>query len=191
MNRSFIALLFLAMPLVAAEPFVIDKKHSEANFKIKHLMSSVTGSFNDFAGTVNIDRNNAAASSVEFTINAASIDTDDADRDKHLRSADFFDVEKHPHITFKSSRVTAKGKDEFDVAGILTMKGISKMVTLPVTFLGWAKDPWGNQRAGFEIETKVNRKDYGITWNRALDAGGFLLGEDVKISLAIEAVKKK
>jgi polyisoprenoid-binding protein YceI len=190
-RTAVIASLFLAASLFAAEPFTVDRKHSEANFKIKHLMSSVTGSFNDFAGNVNIDRGNPAASSVEFTINAASIDTDDADRDKHLRSADFFDVVKYPEITFKSSKVTATGNDAYDVAGTLTMHGVSRQVTLPVAFLGWAKDPWGNERAGFEIETTLNRKDYGISWNRALDQGGFLLGNDVKVSLTIEAVKKK
>src|SRR6185295_3137577 len=121
----------------------------------------------------------------------ASIDTNVPDRDKHLRSADFFDVEKFPEITFKSKSIKATGKDAYNVTGTLTMHGVSKEVTLPVTFQGEAKDPWGNTRAGFGTSTTLNRKDYGIVWNKALDAGGALLGDEVKVEINLETVKKK
>ena len=186
-----IAALFAATPLFAAETFKIDGVHSLADFRVRHMMSNVTGKFGAMEGTVNLDRANPAKSSVDFTINTSSINTANENRDKHLRSADFFDVEKYPTITFKSTKVTPAGKDLYNVTGNLTMRGVTKEVTLPVTFLGFAKDPWGNERAGFELETTLNRKDYGINWNKALDQGGFLLADDVKVSISIEAVKQK
>jgi polyisoprenoid-binding protein YceI len=183
--------LFAVTPLFA-ETFTVDPAHSDASFRVKHLMSNVKGAFGDIAGTIEVNRENPAASSVDFTINAASIDTANDNRDKHLRSADFFDVEKFPQITFKSTKIAPSGsKDVYNVTGNLTMHGVTRPVVLPVTFLGFAKDPWGNDRAGFEIETTLNRKDFGLNWNKALDQGGFLLGEDVKVSIALEAVKKK
>ena len=183
--------LFAVTPLFA-ETFTVDPAHSDASFRVKHLMSNVKGAFGDIAGTIEVNRENPAASSVDFTINAASIDTANDNRDKHLRSADFFDVEKFPQITFKSTKIAPSGsKDVYNVTGNLTMHGVTRQVVLPVTFLGFAKDPWGNDRAGFEIETTLNRKDFGLNWNKALDQGGFLLGEDVKVSIALEAVKKK
>lgn len=189
-----VSVVFLAtVPLFAAtETFTIDKMHSSAEFKIRHMVSNVTGRFTDFAGTINADRKNPAASSVEFTIQAASIDTSTPDRDKDLRSANFFDVEKFPTITFKSTKITpTKTKDAYDVTGDLTIHGVTKRVTLPVAFLGFVKDPWGNERAGFEVTTTLDRKDYGIVWNKALDQGGFVLGDDVKVSINLEAIKKK
>lgn len=189
MKQFLFAALVAATPLLAADTYTVDKAHSGVNFRIKHLMSSVSGSFNDFSGAVVIDQKNP---SVEFTINAASIDTDNEGRDKHLRSSDFFDVEKHPAITFKSTKIAPSGeKDVYDVTGNFTMHGVTKAITIPVTFLGFGKDPWGNERAGFELETKLNRKDYGITWNKALDQGGLLLGDDVRITINLETVKKK
>ena len=186
------AVVVAALPLMAADTFTVDKAHSAAEFKVRHMVSNVGGKFTDFAGTVNVDRANPANSSVEFTIQAASVDTATADRDKHLRSADFFDVEKFPTIAFKSVKIApAKTKDTYDVTGDFTMHGVTKRITLPVVFLGFAKDPWGNDRAGFELETTVNRKDYGINWNKALDNGGYLLSDDVKISVNLETVKKK
>ena len=188
-----VSIIFLAtLPLLAADTYNVDKVHSAAEFKIRHMVSNVGGKFTDFSGTVNADRAKPENSTVEFTIQTASIDTGTPDRDKHLRSADFFDVEKYPTITFKSTKITpTKTKDTYDVTGDLTMHGVTKRITLPVTFLGFVKDPWGNERAGFELETTLNRKDYGIVWNQALDAGGYLLGEDVKIAVNLEAVKKK
>jgi len=176
---------------IAADTYAVDKTHSEALFTIKHLMSRVTGRFSDLSGSISVDVANPAASSVEFTINAASIDTNAADRDKDLRSPNFFDVEKYPTISFKSSKVTPAGKDKFTVEGSLTMHGVAKQVSLPVEFLGFGKDPWGNDKAGFAIETTLNRKDYGLVWNKALDQGGYLLGDDVKVVINLEAAKKK
>lgn len=191
--RTALAVTFLlaAAPLFAADTFVIDKAHSAATFKIKHMMANVTGRFAEFSGTVNADRETPANSSVEFTIHTASITTATPDRDKHLRSSDFFDVEKYPTITFKSVKVVpTKAPDTFNVSGDLTMHGVTKRITLPVVFNGIARDPKGNERAGFELNTTLNRKEYGITWNKTLDPGGFLLSDDVIITIDIEAVKK-
>jgi polyisoprenoid-binding protein YceI len=191
-RSAFLAAAVLAAsPVLAADVYTVDKVHSEALFTVKHMMSRVTGRFNDFTGTINVDPANPAASSVEFTINASSIDTDNADRDKHLKSPDFFDVEKTPTITFKSSKVTPAGNNKYNVDGPLTIHGVSKQVTLPVEFLGFGKDPWGNDRAGFAIETTLNRKDFGILWNKALDQGGYVLGDDVKVVINLETIKKK
>jgi polyisoprenoid-binding protein YceI len=191
-QSTFLAAAVLAAsPVLAADVYTVDKAHSEALFTVKHMMSRVTGRFNDFTGTINADPANPAASSVEFTINAASIDTDNADRDKHLKSPDFFDVEKTPAITFKSSKVTPAGNNKYNVDGTLTIHGVSKQVSLPVEFLGFGKDPWGNDRAGFTIETTLNRKDFGILWNKALDQGGYVLGDDVKVVINLETIKKK
>jgi polyisoprenoid-binding protein YceI len=191
-KRFAVALIavLVSLPLFA-DTFVVDKAHSEANFTVRHLVSKVSGNFGDFTGTVTADPAKPAASSVEFTIKTASINTGNEGRDKHLRSADFFDAEKNPEITFKSTSVKATSKKNvFDVTGNLTMRGVTKQVTLPVEFLGMAKDPWGNQRAGFALKTTLNRKDYGINWNKALDEGGYLLSDDVEIAINLETVKK-
>jgi polyisoprenoid-binding protein YceI len=192
MNRKLLAAAVLttlaALPL-RAETFVVDPTHSEVSFQIRHMVSNVRGRFNDFAGTVNMDPKNLPGSSVEFHIKATSIDTNVADRDKHLRSADFFDVEKYPEITFKSKSIKPAGKDKYNVTGALTMHGVTKDVTLPVSFLGEGKDPWGGTRAGFETATTLDRKAYGIVWNKAIDNGGVLLGDDVKIEINLETKK--
>jgi len=189
MNRKFFAVAVLAtlaaLPL-SAETFSIDPAHSEVGFTIRHLVSNVRGRFNEFSGKINLDLKNLTASAVDFHIKAPSIDTSVPDRDKHLRSADFFDVEKFPEITFKSESIKATGKDRFDVTGTLTIHGVGKKVTLPVTYLGQVKDPWGGTRAGFETATTLNRKDYGIVWNKALDNGGVMLGDDVKVDINLE-----
>jgi polyisoprenoid-binding protein YceI len=168
--------------------YKIDKSHSEAIFQVRHLLTKVRGRFSDFEGAIDFNEASPEQSAVNFTIKATSIDTAEPDRDKHLRTADFFDVETHPTITFHSKRITAKGGDSFDVVGDLTMHGVTKEVTLPVSHLGKAKDPWGNERIGFEGETTINRKDFGLTWNAALETGGFLVGDEVKIQLQIQAV---
>ena len=186
-----VLLAAFALPVGAADTFTIDKAHSQVGFRVRHLISKVPGRFTDFSGAITADAAAPTAATVSFTIQATSIDTDNAQRDKHLRSADFFDVEKYPTIEFKIRKVTPTGKDRYDVAGSLTMHGVTREVTLPVVFLGLAKDPWGSERAGFEIATTLNRKDYGIVWNQTLDTGGLLLGEDVEISINIEAVKAK
>lgn len=187
--------LFAAAPLFAQAPakeiWVVDKPHSTVTFKVRHLMSFVPGQFHDFDATVAIDRNDPARSSVDFSIQAKSIDTGTADRDEHLRSADFFEASKYPMITFKSDKVTPKSKTSYDVTGDLTMHGVTKRITVPVEFLGFGKDPRGIEKAGFDIELALDRKEYEISWNQVLDEGGLLLGDEVKISISLELLKKQ
>ncbi len=167
--------------------YAIDKTHSEAAFQVRHLISKVRGRFADFDGAIEFDEEQPARSSVTFTIQAASIDTSTPDRDAHLRSEDFFAVEKYPTLTFVSTSVTPKGAEAFEVAGNLTMRGVTKAIVIPVAYLGKATDPWGNQKVAFEGEITLNRKDYGLNWNAAIEAGGFLVGDEVKVSLSIQA----
>lgn len=172
----------------SARSFAIDKTHSEVTFQVRHLVTKVRGRFTDFSGTLRFDQARPDQSSLAFTINAASIDTGTPDRDAHLRSDDFFAAEKYPAITFASSRVTKKSNELFEVEGTLTIRGTAKLLTVPVTYLGAAADPWGNARVGFEGEIAVNRKDFGLNWNAALEAGGFLVGDEVKISVSVQAI---
>jgi len=200
MIRSTRSVTFLSLVLIfavlgarAAEPaptFNVDPVHSSVAFKIRHLVSKVSGAFKDFSGTIVGDPKEPAGASVAFTIKAASIDTLNPDRDKHLNSPDFFDTAKFPEITFKSTKIAPKGGDKYEATGIFTMHGVSKEIVVPVTFGGLAKDPWGNERAGFSVALTLNRKDYGINFNKVLDAGGMMLGDDVEISIELEAVKK-
>ena len=168
--------------------YQIDKAHSEAAFQVRHLITKVRGRFSEFEGTVQFDEAQPEASSVSFAIQTSSIDTNQADRDVHLRSDDFFGVEKFPALTFASTKIVKKSDTLFDVEGDLTIREVTKRVVLPVTFLGKAKDPWGNERIAFEGELTINRKDFGLMWNAALETGGFLVGDDVKISVSIQAV---
>lgn len=191
MRRALTYALSLALllpALAAAAPIVykVDSDHSGVGFTIRHFVSNVPGRFKDFDGIIKYDPQNPAASSVSFTIQAASIDTDNGDRDNHLRGADFFDVEKFPTLTFSSTSVKAIDADTLEVTGDLTMKGQTKKVTVPVEVLGSVKTPRG-EKAGFETTFKLDRKEYGITWNRALDTGGAILGDEVKINISIEA----
>ena len=185
-----IAVPLFAQTPVAPEVWTVDKQHSSASFKIRHLMSNVTGYFRDVDATIVMNRSEPAKSSVEFTIKSASIDTRESDRDEHLRSPDFFEVTKYPTISFKSTSVTPKSKTQFDVTGDLTMHGVTKRITLPVSFLGFGRDPKGAEKAGFSIETTLDRQDYNITWNRVLDEGGLLLGDEVKVLIELELGKK-
>ncbi len=168
----------------------IDTAHTSVGFVARHLgLSKVRGQFGSFRGEVEGDPNDLTTAKGWFEVDMSSIDSGNADRDAHLKSADFFDVEKFPTITFKSTSVVPRSKETFDVTGELTMHGVTKKVTLPVTFLGFMKHPRG-EKAGFEIETTLNRKDYGIVWNRALDEGGFMLSDDVKVSINLEVDRK-
>jgi polyisoprenoid-binding protein YceI len=180
-----------AVPATATGTWTIDKVHSEASFQVRHFVSKVRGRFADFSGTIRIDAAKPEASSVEFTIKVASVDTNEPKRDAHLKSPDFFDAAKYPEIRFVSKKVAPVSESKYDVTGDLTMRGVTKEITLPVTFDGIARDPWGNERAGFETGITLNRKEYGINWNKALDQGGFMLGDDVTVSINIEAVKEK
>ena len=170
--------------------YQIDPAHSAAQFKVRHMMiANVKGEFDKVSGTVNFDPANPSASTVEATIEVASISTRDEQRDAHLKSADFFDVEKFPTITFKSKKVTATGSDSFTVVGDLAIHGVTKEVELKVEELTEeAKDPWGNLRRGAEAKTRIKRKDFGMTFNMALDTGGFVVGEDVDITIDVELI---
>ena len=187
---TILAALALCASAFAADTFIVDRNHSEAMFSVRHLVSRVSGKFNDFAGKIEVDRDKPGASAVEFTIKTGSIDTGVAGRDQDLRSANFFEAEKFPEITFKSTSINPTSKKNvYDVTGPFTMHGVTKTITLPVEFLGFIKDPRGNERAGFSTHVTINRKDYGINWNRALDNGGTLLSDDVDITVNIEAAK--
>ncbi len=174
----------------SGKTFVIDKAHSEAVFQVRHLVTKVRGRFSDFEGTIEFDDAHPDRSSVNFIIRTASVDTNEPDRDNHLRSEDFFFVEKFPTITFKSAHVEKIKTDLFRVAGDLTIRGVVRPLTLEVSYLGAIKDPWGNLKAGFEAETTLNRKDFGLMWNAALEAGGFLVGDEVKVALSIQGAAK-
>jgi polyisoprenoid-binding protein YceI len=185
------AAMAVGSPALAAESYQLDKAHSTVGFQVRHIFTMVGGSFQDFSGTVRIDRARPEASSVEFTIQAASVFTNEAKRDEHLKSPDFFDTAKHPTISFKSTAVKPAGGNSYEVTGDLTMRGVTRQVTLPVTFLGEARDPWGNEKVGFEIATVLNRKDFGINWNKALDQGGVLVGDEVKVQISVQGNKVK
>lgn len=197
MRKPFLGAAVLAFGVIGSlaqtpqQPTVlkIDPVHSAVGFSVHHLVSRVTGNFTNFTGTITVpDPAKPELSSVSFTIEAASIDTRIEARDKHLRSPDFFDVAKYPEITFVSTKIVSKGGDLYDVTGSFTMHGVTKEITLPVTYNGRIKDPWGHERAGFSLKTSLNRKDYGIVWNKTLDHGGLMLGDEVEISIDIEAV---
>jgi polyisoprenoid-binding protein YceI len=185
------AALLAASPALAADSYSFDKAHTTVMFQVRHIVTNVTGKFKDFDGQILVDKANPAASSVEFTIQAASIDTNEPKRDEHLRSADFFDVANNPKLTFKSTSVKATGKDVYAVTGDLTMRGVTKPVTLTVSYLGEGKDPWGNEKLGFDVAGLVNRKDFNINWNKTLDSGGVLVADEVKVQIAVEANKAK
>ena len=172
----------------ATRTYKIDKAHSEATFQVRYLLTKVRGRFSDFDGTIQFDEANPEKSTIDVIIQAASIDTNEADRDKHLRSGDFFAVDEFSSITFKSKRITKRGADTYDMVGDLTMHGVTKEMTLPVTHLGAGKDPWGRDKIGFETEVTLNRKDFGLSWNTALETGGFLIGDDVKVSVSVQGV---
>jgi polyisoprenoid-binding protein YceI len=194
MKRLALAALLAALvatPSAAADVYTVDRSHSEVSFQVKHLMSQVRGRFTDFEGRVAVDPAKPEASSVEFTIKTASIDTNEPKRDAHLKSGDFFDAAANPTISFKSTAVRKTGEDRYLVTGPLTLHGVTRQVTLPVLVTGTAKDPWGNDRVGFELNTTLDRKDYGVIWNKALDSGGYLLGDEVKIAINLSTVKQK
>lgn len=168
----------------------IDPTHSEVGFSVKHLMiSTVRGRFSGVKGTVQLDSEDISRSSVEVEIDAATIDTREEKRDGHLRSPDFFDVEQHPTITFRSRRIEPLGGDRFKVTGDLTIRGVTREVVLEATDEGRERDPWGGDRAGFTASGKIDRREFGLTWNQALETGGVLVSNDIKLSIEAQAVK--
>lgn len=171
--------------------YAIDASHSSLSFVARHAMiTKVRGSFTDFTGTAQVHGNAPESSSVEVEIQVASVDTRNADRDAHLTSGDFFEVEKFPTMTFKSTKVAATDSDTVEITGDLTVKGNTQSLTIPFEFTGAAKDPFGNERIGFEGKTVVNRRDFGLTWNAALDNGGVLVSEKITLEFEISAIKQ-
>jgi polyisoprenoid-binding protein YceI len=170
--------------------YTLDPAHSRIGFVARHAMvTKVRGSFDEFAGTAVLDGANPANSRVEVTIDAASIDTRNAQRDEHLRSNDFLAMQEYPKITFASTGVRQAGETTFEVTGDLTIKGVTNEITIPFEFEGAAKDPFGNQRVGFEGSATINRRDYGVTWNAALEGGGVLVSDKVTLEFEISAIK--
>lgn len=169
----------------------IDPAHSEVQFKVKHLViSTVTGKFSHFTGSVESDNDDFVNASIQFTVDVQSIDTGNADRDAHLKSDDFFAADKFPHISFKSTEFTKLSGHEYKLTGDLTIRGVTKSVTLNVTYGGTVVDPWGNHKAGFELEGSINRKDFGLNWSAVTEAGGLVVSDEVKLIINIELVKQ-
>ena len=190
-SRWFVfGLLWLIAPAAWATTYQIDPEHSTVGFSIRHLFSNVRGTFNQFEGSFDYVPGHPEQWKADATIQAASIDTHVDKRDTHLRSKDFFDVAKYPTITFKSADVTDVTPTGAKLHGILTIHGVDKPVVLDLAIHGEGKDPWGNVRSGFTATTKLTRKDFGLTWNEALETGQLLVGEEVDITLEVEGIVK-
>lgn len=190
---AVLGLLLMLPGLAAAEPahWNVDPEHSTIEFRVSHMVVSKTGGrFMDYAGFIDMDVEAGTVKAIEATIKTASVNTNHEKRDAHLRNADFFDVEKYPTMTYrmKSYKKTAEG---YQAVGELTLRGVAKDITLSGNFNGVAKDPWGNTRAGFTAEGKLNRKDFGMVWNKTLDSGGLVVGDEVQVKLDIECIKAK
>ncbi|SFU79803.1 YceI family protein [Alicyclobacillus macrosporangiidus] len=176
---------------MAKSQWKIDPAHSSVDFSIKHMViSRVKGTFHTFDAVIEADPEDLTTAHIEFTVDVASVDTRNEDRDNHLRGADFFDAENHPKMTFKATRIVKKSEGEYEVTGDLTIRGVTRPETFLVTYEGQGKDPWGGIRAGFSANGTINRSDYGLKWNAALETGGVLVGDQVQVSLEIEAVKQ-
>jgi len=173
-----------------ADTFVIDADHSDVGFSVRHMLSRTRGRFARFSGAIQLDREQLERSSIVFEVDPASIDTRQPDRDAHLKSGDFFDIERYPTIRFTSHRITKLAAERFRVEGTLELRGILKPMALEVGYHGVAKDPWGSERAGFSTEAVINRKEFGMVWNAALDNGGVILGDDVTLTIDLETVRR-
>jgi len=175
---------------MATNTWNLDAAHSGIHFSVRHMVvSKVRGRFSKFSGSVDLEDDDLTRSLVTVTIDAASLDTGTGQRDDHLRSADFFDVERFPELRFKSTRIEKVGDERYRVHGDLTVRDVTREVTLDVEYGGRAKDPWGNERVGFLAKTALDRKDFGLKWNQVLEAGGVLVGDRVEIDLEVQAVK--
>ncbi len=171
--------------------WVIDPDHSLAEFSIRHMMiSTVRGSFPGLSGEIVGDVNDLRSAHAHIAIDVSTVDTRQKDRDKHLRSADFFDVENHPAITFDSTKIQRVSDNAYDIEGNMSIRGTTRPITVRAEYMGTSKDPWGNVRAGFSATAEVNRKDFGLQWNQALETGGVLVGDKVKMSVELETVRK-
>ena len=179
-----------ATPTTGLTTWSIDPAHSSVEFAVRHLMiATARGRFAAVTGTVLLDDTEPANSAIDIAIDAASIDTREPQRDAHLRSADFFDVERFPVITFRSTQIERRSDDEYRATGDLTIHGVTRPVVLDISGHGQVTDPWGKLRAGFSATTRINRKDFGLTWNQLLEAGGVAVGDEVRISIDVELVK--
>lgn len=176
---------------MATSNWALDPTHSEIGFKVKHMMfTNVSGKFNAYAVEMSNENDDFSTSQIRFTAEINSIDTNNTDRDNHLKSADFFDAEQFPTMQFKSNDIVKKSDSDYTINGELTIKDVTKSVSLDAEYSGTMKDPWGNTKIGLSLSTKINRKDFGLTWNAALETGGVLVGEEVKISAEIQLVKQ-
>ncbi len=174
---------------MATAKWAIDPTHSEIGFKVKHMMfTNVSGTFAAYDATITTEDDNFENANFEFSANIDSISTNNTDRDNHLKSADFFDADNFPKLTFKASSFTKDG-DDYEITGDLSIKEVTKPVKFPVEFSGLMKDPWGNTKAGLNIYGKINRKDWGLNWNSALETGGVLVGEEVKLNIELQLIK--
>ena len=185
-----LAATLISAPSASATVYTIDKDHTTVGFKIRHLFSKVSGTFDDYAGQFTYVPGKPEEWTAEATIQAASLNTRVAPRDKHLRSADFFDVERYPTITFKSTKVADATAAGAKLHGLLSIHGVEQPVVLDLEIHGEAKDPWGNVRSGFTASTTINRTDFGLTWNEVVETGQLLVGEDVEITLEVEGLKQ-
>lgn len=187
-----LSVLAFAAPSQSAETYTIDASHSVVAFSVRHMMVATTkGAFADVKGTVVADAEDLSRSSVQVEIAVASINTNNADRDNHLRAPDFFDAAKYPMITFKSNKIEKKG-DGYVATGMLTIKGVSREIALPFSVAGPITDPWGNVRYGLEFErVKINRQDFGLTWSKVMETGGLVVGNEVTLELATELIREK
>jgi polyisoprenoid-binding protein YceI len=182
---------YLKNKIMATTKWSIDPTHSEIGFKVKHMMfTNVSGKFGTYDASAITEGESFDNADFSFSADIASIDTANADRDGHLRSGDFFDAENHPKLTFKSSSFKKINDGEFELTGDLDIKGVSKTVKFPVEFSGIMTDPWGNTKVGLSIEGKINRKDWGLNWNSALETGGVLVGEEVRLNIELQFVKQ-
>ncbi|MVP01618.1 YceI family protein [Paenibacillus lutrae] len=171
--------------------WIVDSTHSSLDFTVKHMMiAKVKGNFASFEAQIDADPSDLTTASVYVSVDLNSVDSRNADRDNHLRSADFFDVEKNPEMTFRSTRIVKTGDDEYKVTGDFTLHGVTRPETFDVTFEGAGKDPWGNEKVGFSGKGSIKRSDYGLTYNAALETGGMLIGDEIKISIDLEASKQ-
>lgn len=171
--------------------WAVDASHSSIDFSIRHMMiAKVKGTFQNFEAVIEANPEDLTTAKINFSVDLASVDTRNTDRDNHLRSADFFDVENMPKMTFEAKQITSTDSSEYDVIGDLTLHGVTRMEKFAVIFEGAGKDPWGNEKVGFSATGAINRSDYGLTYNAALETGGILIGDEVKITIEIEASKQ-
>jgi polyisoprenoid-binding protein YceI len=184
------AALVFGGPALAAS-YQVDPAHSSVNFSVRHIFSKVEGRFKEFSGRFAFDEKEMKGEGIAFTVQAATLDTNEAKRDEHVRGPDFFDAAKYPEASFKSVKVTKVGKNKFKVAGDLTIHGVTRPVTFATEFLGAGDTPWGKRVASFSSSARINRKDFGMVWNKVLDSGALLIGEEVDLAIQVEGIRRE